>query len=240
MAGDMNCWEYKNCGREEGGAKAEELGVCPAYPDHGQDCAQVAGTFCGGVVQGGSKDKIANCIVCDFYNSPHYDRGKVKGSGLESYVQEQKQVNTGFFDKLRNKLLFAFLGVGLISIFMVLVFHFAGLDKELFEAISKQAANQLESVRVIKKKQIENYFKERASDMGVLVETVDTLRKEAFDKMAGIAEYKTQITEKWVQDRMADVHTIPLIPLYLENAKVQQPFLWVLFPPGFSMGKPDN
>lgn len=26
----QNCWEYKKCGREEGGAKASELSVCSA------------------------------------------------------------------------------------------------------------------------------------------------------------------------------------------------------------------
>ena len=41
----MNCWEYMKCGREKGGEKADELGVCPAYPDHGQHCACIAGTF---------------------------------------------------------------------------------------------------------------------------------------------------------------------------------------------------
>ena len=25
-----NCWEYKKCGREVGGAKVKDLGVCPA------------------------------------------------------------------------------------------------------------------------------------------------------------------------------------------------------------------
>jgi len=27
----MNCWEFKKCGREKGGAKAKELGLWPAY-----------------------------------------------------------------------------------------------------------------------------------------------------------------------------------------------------------------
>ncbi|MFH1294085.1 MAG: two-CW domain-containing protein [Pseudomonadota bacterium] len=25
-----NCWEHKKCGRKVGGAKVQELGVCPA------------------------------------------------------------------------------------------------------------------------------------------------------------------------------------------------------------------
>jgi len=47
-----NCWEFKKCGRENGGSKVKEMGVCPANPHHGRDCWMVAGTFCGGKVQG--------------------------------------------------------------------------------------------------------------------------------------------------------------------------------------------
>lgn len=72
----MNCWEFKKCGREKGGAKASELGVCPAYPDHGQTCARIAGTFCGGEVQGSFATKLHNCMKCDFYNSEHYIKGQ--------------------------------------------------------------------------------------------------------------------------------------------------------------------
>lgn len=48
----MNCWEFMKCGRELGGSKVKELGVCPAYPDHGRQCARVVGTLCSGEVQG--------------------------------------------------------------------------------------------------------------------------------------------------------------------------------------------
>jgi len=68
----MNCWEFKKCGREEGGTNSKELGVCPAYPDHGKNCARVAGTLCGGKVQGTYAIKIADCISCDFFNSEHH------------------------------------------------------------------------------------------------------------------------------------------------------------------------
>ncbi len=70
----MNCWEFKRCGREAGGAKASELGVCPAYPDDGARCARKAGTLCGGTVQGSFAAKLATCIHCDFYKSEHYRR----------------------------------------------------------------------------------------------------------------------------------------------------------------------
>ena len=57
----MNCWEFKKCGREGGGVKSIELGTCPAYPDYGQQCARVAGTLCGGEVQGTFALKLGNC-----------------------------------------------------------------------------------------------------------------------------------------------------------------------------------
>ncbi|MHC4249815.1 MAG: two-CW domain-containing protein [Planctomycetota bacterium] len=74
----LNCWEFKKCGRGIGGAKVEELGVCPAASetrtngvnggvDGGRACWALAGTFCGGKVQGTFAMKLASCMECDFY-----------------------------------------------------------------------------------------------------------------------------------------------------------------------------
>lgn len=66
MAG--NCWEFKNCGRQAGGAKEAEMGICPAYSKNaGQACWLVAGTFCGGKIQGSFAEKEVSCINCEFY-----------------------------------------------------------------------------------------------------------------------------------------------------------------------------
>lgn len=70
----MNCWEFKKCGREKGGAKVGELGVCPAYPQDGRRCAHIAGTLCGGKVSGSVAMKLQDCLQCEFLKSPHYDR----------------------------------------------------------------------------------------------------------------------------------------------------------------------
>ena len=70
----MNCWEFKKCGRQAGGLKARELGVCPAYPNNGTNCARLAGTLCGGKVQGSFAAKLVGCMACDFYKSPNYVR----------------------------------------------------------------------------------------------------------------------------------------------------------------------
>ncbi len=62
-----NCWESKKCGREKGGSKVGDLGICPAYPDHGKNCWLIAGTFCGGKIQGVYAQKHATCMSCDWY-----------------------------------------------------------------------------------------------------------------------------------------------------------------------------
>ena len=72
----MNCWEYMECGRELGGSRAEELGVCPAYPDNGSNCARIAGTLCGGQVQGTAAMKLGACIKCQYFLSEHFNKCK--------------------------------------------------------------------------------------------------------------------------------------------------------------------
>lgn len=74
----INCWEFKKCGREPEGTKAAELGVCPASTaksmdgmhrgdNAGRSCWVIAGTYCGGEVQGNYAVKINNCADCDFF-----------------------------------------------------------------------------------------------------------------------------------------------------------------------------
>ncbi|MBU8921409.1 MAG: hypothetical protein KOO63_06270 [Bacteroidales bacterium] len=73
-----NCWEVMDCGREPGGAKEKDLGVCAAATNFthngknggkgaGRYCWKVAGTLCGGKVQGSFVDKMANCSMCKFF-----------------------------------------------------------------------------------------------------------------------------------------------------------------------------
>jgi len=45
----VNCWEWKKCGRQKGGAKAAELGVCPAASAervNGANCGLNGGRAC--------------------------------------------------------------------------------------------------------------------------------------------------------------------------------------------------
>jgi len=73
----QNCWEYMNCGREQGGSRVEELGICLTAlvlrhdginggKSGGRYCWRVAGTFCQGEVQGTFASKISNCLQCSF------------------------------------------------------------------------------------------------------------------------------------------------------------------------------
>ena len=74
----MNCWEYKKCGREPGGSRTGEMGVCPAASDdsfhnvnHGKNagriCWGVPGTLCEGKVSGNFAEKEKSCVKCDFF-----------------------------------------------------------------------------------------------------------------------------------------------------------------------------
>jgi hypothetical protein len=81
-----NCWEFMKCGREQGGVSASELGVCPASIEEGlegvhggknagRSCWVVAGTFCGGEVQGSFARKYRNCGKCNFYIKVRMEEG---------------------------------------------------------------------------------------------------------------------------------------------------------------------
>jgi hypothetical protein len=74
-----NCWEFMNCGRHPGGPRSQELGICPVSThdelhgahggkNAGRACWVIAGTLCGGKVQGAFAQKLSNCWRCDFFN----------------------------------------------------------------------------------------------------------------------------------------------------------------------------
>ncbi len=88
--------------------------------------------------------------------------------------------------KMKPKLIGLFLLVGIIPLILV---GWWG-SRLATDALMTKSYGQLEAVREIKKVQIEKFFAERQGDMGVLVETVGTLRKEAFAKLEAIQEIK--------------------------------------------------
>ena len=81
----LNCWEYKDCGygpnRNKGKGK-----TCPTLLESrldgvhngikaGRACWVVAGTYCGGEVQGKFAQKYATCMNCDFYQKVLFEEG---------------------------------------------------------------------------------------------------------------------------------------------------------------------
>ena len=83
----LNCWEYKECGREVGGTRAQEVGVCPAaLPGEldgtnngrfaGRVCWAVAGTLCDGETAGSSAQNLATCLDCEFLNRVHNEESR--------------------------------------------------------------------------------------------------------------------------------------------------------------------
>lgn len=81
-----NCWEVKKCGREPRGQKVAELGICAATSNTsvhgcnggtnaGRICWAIAGTLCGGKVQGTSAQKVMTCMSCEFYGQVRREQG---------------------------------------------------------------------------------------------------------------------------------------------------------------------
>jgi hypothetical protein len=86
----LNCWEYKKCGRQPNGTHVHDQGVCPAAVEArldgvhggknaGRACWVIAGTLCGGLLQGSFGNKYKNCEQCDFYKKArHEEKGQFK------------------------------------------------------------------------------------------------------------------------------------------------------------------
>ena len=75
------------CGRGPKGKKIGTMGVCPAAREKrldrvhgginsGRACWAVAGTFCGGTVQGTFAKKQVACKRCDFYKKVTHEEKK--------------------------------------------------------------------------------------------------------------------------------------------------------------------
>ncbi len=83
------CWEIKKCGSVD----------CPSYKSENLRCWQVAGTHCGGEVQGVFAQKFGRCEKCEVYKMAR--SGSLAGLGeafnnmmamLEQQVDEQRQL----------------------------------------------------------------------------------------------------------------------------------------------------
>ncbi|MBI4697503.1 MAG: hypothetical protein HY758_00925 [Nitrospirae bacterium] len=55
----IKCWEIKGCAKKD----------CPAYQNEDYRCWLIAGTFCGGVVQGEFAKKYGTCFKCNIFQN---------------------------------------------------------------------------------------------------------------------------------------------------------------------------
>jgi len=89
-----NCWEFEKCGRQPGGEKVAELGICPAATEiktdkmnegknGGRVCWAIAGTLCAGKVQGSYAMKLGNCMHCEFYIRTRKEQGREFKAGKD-------------------------------------------------------------------------------------------------------------------------------------------------------------
>jgi len=85
----QNCWEFKTCGREPGGARVHEMGVCPASTatkahgihggqNGGRCCWALVGTLCGGIEQNSLVAKLHQCVGCDFRTMVETEEGPAR------------------------------------------------------------------------------------------------------------------------------------------------------------------
>ena len=83
----QNCWEVMKCGRQMKGKNVKELGVCPAAVSNkydgindgmygGRFCWAIAGTLCGGEIQGTYATKLKNCLNCKFLKKVDSEQGR--------------------------------------------------------------------------------------------------------------------------------------------------------------------
>ena len=98
--------------------------------------------------------------------------------------------------KLPSKLVIAFLVVGVVPFAVVSVYS---LMKST-SALSGASYNQLIGLREFKKNQVETFFAARQGDMGVLIDTVGTLRQEAMAKLGAARQVKKAAVERYFQD----------------------------------------
>ena len=68
-----NCWEFMKCGRETGGDRAHELGVCPVYHEYSADGLNGGvngGRLCWIIAKNGCTDNLMHredfCFQCEF------------------------------------------------------------------------------------------------------------------------------------------------------------------------------
>ncbi len=75
-------------------------------------------------------------------------------------------------------------------------------------ALSRQAYSQLESMREVKKVQIEDFFADKRNDTQVLLNMVGNLRQNAWQKLQSVQENQIAQLEEYFQERLSDLRIL--------------------------------
>lgn len=101
MSKKLNCWEFKNCGREQGGLLAETLGECPVSTSmkfDGLNDGVGAGRACWLIPNSAcTKNRLNNsnssCFDCAFYKRVKFEEESVPVEETENFELNSKTVN---------------------------------------------------------------------------------------------------------------------------------------------------
>lgn len=97
-----NCWESLRCGRQPGGERVDEEGICPAAVEKESDglnsgtnggriCWAISGTFCGRQANGSEAVRLISCLSCNFFSQVLKEEGLAHFNLLrpgQQYTQE--------------------------------------------------------------------------------------------------------------------------------------------------------
>jgi len=93
----LKCWEHKKCNKTD----------CPSYQSENLRCWQVAGTFCGGKVQGYFAKKYGDCRKCDVFQHAFNNRINVIGESFNNMMAllENKHMELKALNEKLNRLI---------------------------------------------------------------------------------------------------------------------------------------
>jgi hypothetical protein len=95
-----NCWEIKNCGREKGGDRVEELGECVASKEGmGHSCWAVAGTLCDVEVRGTFARRLLLCNICEVFQLYNRQQGARRKEVIRLCPEEELHYLYFMFNK---------------------------------------------------------------------------------------------------------------------------------------------
>jgi diguanylate cyclase (GGDEF)-like protein len=95
--GLAKCWEVKDCAQKD----------CPSYKSESLRCWQVAGTFCGGEVQGVFAKKYGDCRKCEVFRQAFNNRINTIGESFNNMMAllQSKQLELQEANKKLNVLI---------------------------------------------------------------------------------------------------------------------------------------